>query len=268
MLSSSVLAELDTPPGRAGKTKRSGRPRHSFRQAWLVHRRRRSAEFAASYDVPKQQIVEMCHRGQQLFARLSKMPAVTVAAIDGICVGGGAELAIWCDRRVMTVDDKTQFGFPEVKLGLFPGWGGTARASRIIGLGNAVELITSGELIDAHTAALMGLATDTVSPGEGSLADRLLDAARRLVRAEAKSKSYLADRQKWSGPIVESETELGFLGATASGYIQQQTGGHYPAPLAALEVMLGAAGLSLDEACDQEARGHGQPVRHAASIGP
>ena len=70
----------------------------------------------------------MCHRGQQLFARLSKIAAVTVAAIDGICVGGGAELAIWCDRRVMTVDDKTQYGFPEVKLGLFPGWGGTARA--------------------------------------------------------------------------------------------------------------------------------------------
>ena len=267
VLSSTVLAEFDRHLAElekrrdlAGVIIRSGKPGSFIAGADL-------REFAASYDVPKQQIVEMCHRGQQLFARLSKIPAVTVAAIDGICVGGGAELAIWCDRRVMTVDDKTQYGFPEVKLGLFPGWGGTARASRIIGLGNAVELITGGELIDAHTAALMGLAADTVSPGEGPLADRLLDAARRLVRAEAKSKSYLADRKKWSGPIVESETELGFLGATASGYIQQQTGGHYPAPLAALEVMLGAAGLPVDEACDQEAQGmaglFGTPVNRA-----
>ena len=90
----------------------------------------------------------------------------------------------------------------------------------------------------------MGLATDTVSPGEGRIGRpparcRPADGPRRS-RNRA---SYLTDRQRWSGPIVESETELGFLGATASGYIQQQTGGHYPAPLAALEVMLGAAGL-------------------------
>ena len=99
------------------------------------------------------------------------------------------------------------------------------------------------------------------------LADRLLEAALRMVRAEAESGDYLDDRQRWAGPIVESETELGFLGATASGYIQQQTGGHYPAPLAALEVMLGAAGLPLDAACDQEAEGmaglFGTPVNRA-----
>ena len=89
---------------------------------------------------------------RRLFQRLSHMPFVTVAAIDGICVGGGAELAIWCDRRMMADDPKAQFGFPEVKLGLFPGWGGTARSSRIVGLANAVEMVTSGESIDARAA--------------------------------------------------------------------------------------------------------------------
>ncbi len=88
-----------------------------------------------------------------------------------------------------------------------------------------------------------------------------------MVHAEAESGDYKKDRQRWAGPVVESDTELGFLGATASGYIQQQTGGHYPAPLAALEVMLGAAGLSLDAACDQEAEGmaglFGTPVNRA-----
>jgi 3-hydroxyacyl-CoA dehydrogenase/enoyl-CoA hydratase/carnithine racemase len=218
-------------------------------------------EFAASFGVPQAEIVAMCRRGQTLFKRLSKTPFVTVAAIDGICVGGGAELSIWCDRRIMTDEPKTQFGFPEVKLGLFPGWGGTARSSRIAGLGNAVELVTSGESIDARAAALMGLADDVVP------ADRLLDAAKRLIRAEQQHGDFRHDRARWSGPLKISETELGFLGATASGYIQQQTGGHYPAPLAALEVLLGAAGVDIDAACEMEAEGmaglFGSPVNRA-----
>ena len=273
VLSSTVLAELEQHLNELEKQKtlrgviiRSGKPGSFIAGADL-------REFAASFDAPREQILAMCRRGQKLFARLSQIPAVTVAAIDGICVGGGAELAIWCDRRIMTDDPKTQFGFPEVKLGLFPGWGGTARSSRIVGLGNAVEMVTSGESIDARMAAAMGLASDTVSAGTASpgtgppLADRLLDAALRMVRAEAASGDYLADRQRWAGPVVESETELGFLGATASGYIQSQTGGHYPAPLAALEVMLGAAGLPLDAACELEAEGmtglFGTPVNRA-----
>ena len=67
-------------------------------------------------------------------AGLSSCNYVTVAAIDGMCVGGGAELAMWCDRRILTDNEKTAYGFPEVKLGLFPGWGGTARTPRMVGL--------------------------------------------------------------------------------------------------------------------------------------
>ncbi len=132
VLSSSVLEEfsghLDTLEKRkdlVGLVIRSGKAGSFIAGADI-------REFAASFEMPKQQIVEFCHRGRKLFQRLSKCPFVTVAAIDGICVGGGAELAIWCDRRVMTDNPKTQYGFPEVKLGLFPGWGGTARTSRIM----------------------------------------------------------------------------------------------------------------------------------------
>src|SRR6185436_15664225 len=103
----------------------------------------------------------------------------------------------------------------EVKLGLLPGWGGTARTPRIIGLSNAVELITSGEPVDAKAAYALGLADVATEP--------ILDAAIRLVRAEQQSKQYLADRKLWAGSIEISETELGFLGATASAYIQGQT---------------------------------------------
>jgi 3-hydroxyacyl-CoA dehydrogenase/enoyl-CoA hydratase/3-hydroxybutyryl-CoA epimerase/3-hydroxyacyl-CoA dehydrogenase/enoyl-CoA hydratase/3-hydroxybutyryl-CoA epimerase/enoyl-CoA isomerase len=261
VLSRSVLDELsghlDVLARRkdvAGLIIRSGKPGTFIAGADL-------REFAASFDIPAEKTVEMCERGRKLFQRLSNTPFVTVAAIDGICVGGGAELAIWCDRRILTADAKTQFGFPEVKLGLFPGWGGTARASRMLGLGNAVELVTSGESIAGRAAVNMGLASDVVP------VDRLLDAAVGLVRAEQQIKSYLRDRQRWNAAIEINETELGFLGATASAYIQQQTKGHYPAPLAALEVMLGAAGLDIDAACEMEAEAmaqlFGTPVNRA-----
>src|SRR5690606_35617915 len=113
--------------------------------------------FVADLDAPPEQVIEISRRGQQLFSRLAKAPFVTVAAIEGICVGGGAELSIWCDRRIMVDSPETSFGFPEVKLGIYPGWGGTARTPRIFGLSNAVELITGGESINAKAAAAMDL---------------------------------------------------------------------------------------------------------------
>lgn len=219
-------------------------------------------EFVASLDTITEEVAfETCRRGQKLFARLSQTPFPTVAAIDGTCVGGGAELAIWCDRRVMTNNPRTDFGFPEVKLGIFPGWGGTARAPRIVGLANAVEMITGGESIDAESAYSMGLCSDVV-PSE-----TLMDSAIRLVRDENQRQLYLEDRKAWHGPVRISDTELGFLGATASAVIQQQTKGQYPAPAAALETMLESSGVDADTACELEARGmsklFGSPVNAA-----
>lgn len=261
ILSRSVLAELetwlDTLTARSdlvGLIVRSAKPGIFIAGADL-------REFAASLDIPPEKTIEMCTRGQTLFRRLSTAPFITVAAIDGICVGGGAELAIWCDRRLMTTDPKSQFGFPEVKLGLFPGWGGTARTPRIVGLSNAIELITGGESIDGRAAVAMGLATDVV-PG-----DKLLEAAIALIRAEQGGGQFQADRNRWRQPIEMTETELMYLGATASAYIQQQTKGQYPAPLAALEQMLGTASLDADAACQAEAEGmsklFGTPVNRA-----
>ncbi|MCH8850739.1 MAG: enoyl-CoA hydratase/isomerase family protein, partial [Chloroflexi bacterium] len=155
----------------AGLVIRSGKP-----GAFIVGADIR--EFVASIDAPKDQIVEMCNHGRQLFARLSQLPFVTVTAIVGQCVGGGAEMALWCDRRVMASDTKPMFGFPEVKLGLLPGWGGTVRSARVLGLSNAIELVTSGESIDAAAAQAMGLICDLV-PSE-----RLLKAAIGVIRAE------------------------------------------------------------------------------------
>lgn len=249
------LDELDKKKNLAGLVICSAKPGMFIAGADLK-------EFAASIDAPAEEVTGLSRQGQQLFGRLSKSNYVTVAAIDGMCVGGGAELAVWCDRRIFTNSDKTAFGFPEVKLGLFPGWGGTARTPRMVGLYNAVELITGGENIDARAAALLGLANDVV-PDD----DALLAASIRMIRAERDLEQFRRDREAWSQPITISDTELGFLGATASAFIQGQTKGHYPAPLAVLELMLGAAGVDIETACQMEteefAKLFGSPINRA-----
>src|SRR3954471_22541981 len=253
------LDELDNLKDLAGLVIRSGKPGMFIAGADLK-------EFVSWLDAPKEEVASFCRRGQQLFGRFAKSHYVTVAAIDGICVGGGAELAMWCDRRIVTDSSQTAFGFPEVKLGLFPGWGGTARTPRMVGLSNAVELVTSGDTIDARAAGVMGLANDVIQTGNNG-GDPLLAAAIRMIRSEQKTQMHRRDRQRWAAPVEISETELGFLGATASAYIQQQTKGHYPAPLVALELMLGAAGVDLDTACQMEAdefpKLFGSPINRA-----
>jgi 3-hydroxyacyl-CoA dehydrogenase/enoyl-CoA hydratase/3-hydroxybutyryl-CoA epimerase/3-hydroxyacyl-CoA dehydrogenase/enoyl-CoA hydratase/3-hydroxybutyryl-CoA epimerase/enoyl-CoA isomerase len=218
-------------------------------------------EFLANIDAPKDQIAAMCDHGRKLFQRLSKLPFVTVTAIVGQCVGGGAEMALWCDRRIMSNDSKAMFGFPEVKLGLLPGWGGTVRSARVLGLANGIELVTSGESIDTTAAHAMGLISDLVPSAH------LLKAAINVIRSEQKSGQWKRDRERWNGPIDISDTELGFLGATASAVIQQQTEGKYPAPQVALELMLESAGVDADSAGSAEAKAmaglFGSPINRA-----
>jgi len=169
-----LLDQLQARRDLAGLVIKSGKPGTFIAGADI-------REFLASLGAPKSEVVAMSRRGQQLFERLSKSPFVTVVAIDGVCVGGGAEMAVWCDRRVMSDNPKSEIGFPEVKLGLYPGWGGTVRAPRIVGLANALEMITSGENVAARAALAMGLASDVVP------AEKLLDAAIGVIRAEKQS---------------------------------------------------------------------------------
>jgi 3-hydroxyacyl-CoA dehydrogenase/enoyl-CoA hydratase/3-hydroxybutyryl-CoA epimerase/3-hydroxyacyl-CoA dehydrogenase/enoyl-CoA hydratase/3-hydroxybutyryl-CoA epimerase/enoyl-CoA isomerase len=218
-------------------------------------------EFLVALQTGGGDVIAMSRQGQSLFARLSSGPFVSVAAIHGVCLGGGAELSAWCDLRVMTTDERTEYGCPEVKLGLIPGWGGTARLPRLIGLANAVELITGGESIDARKAFALGLAWDVVAP------DQLLAASIRAIRAARQDDRYLRDRDRASAPVKMSDTELAFLGATANAMIQQETHGNYPAPLLALELVLEASSLPLEDALQREAEAFaqvfGSPVNQA-----
>ncbi|MBX7165399.1 MAG: enoyl-CoA hydratase/isomerase family protein [Pirellulales bacterium] len=235
------LDALEKKPGLAGLIIRSGKPGAFIAGADIT-------EFAAAENIDRQMIVEMCTRGRKLFQRLSQVPFVTVAAIDGVCLGGGCEMSCWCDRRILTTDKKAQMGFPEIKIGIIPGWGGTARTPRMLGLANAIEMCSSGEPIDAKKATSFGLANDVV-PG-----DRLLQAAINMVRAEQATGDYLRDRKAWSQPVTGlDDTELMFLSATAGAFIQQQTKGQYPAPIKALETIINSARVDIEGACNNEA---------------
>ncbi|HND53819.1 MAG TPA: enoyl-CoA hydratase-related protein, partial [Pirellulaceae bacterium] len=220
-------------------------------------------------------------RGQAVLRRLASLPAITVAAIDGPCVGGGAELASWCDLRIVSDNPRTEIGFPEVKLGIFPGWGGTARLPRLIGLSPAVEMITGGELIGGDAARKCGWADDVVPASE------LVAASIRWIRhrhatstAAAStsapftdapftdvSESLAAERARRAGPVRLSDGELDLLQMAAGASIDSTTGGRYPAPGEALSLLVAAAPLDIDAACRLESerfpRVFGSPVNKA-----
>ncbi len=201
----------------------------------------RAGSFFAGADVSRldglramapEAIAGLCDAGRGLFARLSAAAWPSVAVIDGVCLGGGLELALACDLRVATTDPRTQLGFPEVKLGLLPGWGGTVRLPRLVGPGPAVEIAAAGESIDGAAAARLGL-VDACVP-----ADAALESARRLVAIHTTSGRIAARRRRMAAPVALDADERDFLAATSTAVILGRTGGHYPAPPAILRTIL------------------------------
>ena len=173
-----------------------------------------------------EQAAEYVRFGQQVFQKLARLPQVTVAAINGACLGGGCELAISCDWRVMSDSPKAVVGLPEVKLGIFPAWGGTTKLPRLIGLPAALDMILTGKTVDGKRAKRMGL-VDEVVP-EAILLDVAKTFADRGKRREAgRTKFYIE-----GNPLARR-----FIFSKARKSVLKETHGHYPAPLAAIEVM-------------------------------
>ena len=115
-------------------------------------------------DINVIEAVETSRRGQKLTLAIEEVGKPVIAAINGYALGGGLELAMACDIRI--VSEKARIGQPEVNVGLIPGWGGTQRLPRLVGKGIAKELIFTGKLIDAKTAERIGLVNVVVPPDE------------------------------------------------------------------------------------------------------
>jgi len=123
--------------------------------------------------------VNFSERGQQLMRQIETMTKPVIAAINGYCLGGGLELALACHFRYAS--ENARLGLPEIKLGIMPGFGGTQRLGRLVGRSRALEMILTGEPVDAGTAAHYGIVQGVFSADE--LSEHTLNVAKRLSAA-------------------------------------------------------------------------------------
>lgn len=117
---------------------------------------------------------KLAKRGQDIFFKIENCPKPVIAAVNGFALGGGCELAMSCHMRLAS--DNAKFGQPEVNLGIIPGYGGTQRLAHLIGKGRAMELILSGNMIDAATAQQYGLVNHLTAP------DQLMPESEKLLQ--------------------------------------------------------------------------------------
>jgi 3-hydroxyacyl-CoA dehydrogenase / enoyl-CoA hydratase / 3-hydroxybutyryl-CoA epimerase len=194
--------------------------------------------------------------GQKLFDKLAGLPAPTVAVIHGPCLGGGLEMALACDYRLVFDHPKTQLGLPEVMLGLIPGWGGTQRLPRVVGLERALQIFLAGKRLDAREAFQWGL-SDAYAGGEADLRDQY---ARLLMRAVAQGKRPLEGlpRRTWRQRLLESNP-LGrrLVFKATERVLRAKVPDDMPAPGEALEaVRVGVKqGMAAGLAYEREAAG-------------
>ena len=146
--------------------------------------------------------------GHECATLLETMPKATVAAVNGFALGGGCELALGCDIRYAST--RARLGQPEINLGILPGWGGSQRLARVVGLGIAKELIFTGRMVDAEEAQRIGLVNAVFAPEE--LLGKALELAQSLA---AKSPAALA--------FAKQATNLSLQGALADGLAQEAT---------------------------------------------
>jgi enoyl-CoA hydratase/carnithine racemase len=146
--------------------------------------------------------------GQRLFQRIAELPAVTICAIHAVCAGGGCELALACDLRVAGAG--ARIGLPEVTLGLIPGWGGTVRATLLLGAATARRIILSGELFGAADAATLGL-VDAVFPDDrfrAAVDARVAESLKAAPSAAGRAKRLIAGIDAIELPdLLEMESE-------------------------------------------------------------
>jgi 3-hydroxyacyl-CoA dehydrogenase/enoyl-CoA hydratase/3-hydroxybutyryl-CoA epimerase len=225
----------------------------------VVLRSGKSGSFIAGADVSaigaltdRDQVLTLIRRAHAAFNRLAALTCPTVAAIDGICLGGGTELALACDSRIASEEPHTQIGLPEVLLGIFPGFGGSQRLPRLIGLAGALDLILTGRALDARRAEKAGLIARAVP------AAWLIERAHERIEAlAARPAGQRRDvhRPRGFGAWFVDRTPFGQAIALgkARSMTRARTGGHYPAPLAAIEVLERTLRLPLEAGLEIEA---------------
>ncbi len=190
-------------------------------------------------------IFDWIRNGQRIFESIRQLPCPTVAAIHGHCLGGGTELALACRYRVATNEESTKIGLPEVKLGIYPGWGGSVRTPRLIGAPAAMDLMLTGRSLRASQAKALGLIDKVVEPP--MLLDAAIELASKGTQRPFKQRFLAWATNTWPARQVLSSMMIKQVSRKARK-------DHYPAPFALIETWRRSGGQSIGKALSAEAK--------------
>lgn len=204
-------------------------------------------EFLGLFALPEEQLLAGNLDTNRIFSAFEDLPLATVVAINGVALGGGLEMCLAADFRVMA--EGARVGLPEVKLGIHPGWGGTVRLPRLIGADNAIEWIAGGKEYDAASALKVGVADAVVDAGH--LREAALDLCRRAIAGEL---DHLARRRPKLEKLRLNQVEQMMVFESAKGYVAGQAGPHYPAPVEAVKTIQKGAAHGRDKALEIESQ--------------
>ena len=216
----------------------------------LVLRSAKSSGFIAGADLKEFQefdrrgtVNDAIRRGQSVFQKLAELPFPTVAAIHGFCMGGGTEISLACRYRVASSDASTRIGLPEVKLGIFPGWGGSARLPKLVGAPKAMDLMLTGRTLSASAARAMGLVDKVVEPAV------LVDAAISLILNGVQRPAS----QRFIGWISNTWPARQLLAPQMIKQVARKAPkAHYPAPYALINAWQQSGGKGIQGRLDAE----------------
>ena len=198
-------------------------------------------EFNAMFSSTKEDFIKASQTVNRLFSEIEDLPYPSVAAINGYALGGGFEICLACDCRV--ISSKAAVGLPETNLGILPGWGGSVRLPRLAGMFAGIHWIASGEQQKPEMALNVG-AVDAVVAPENLRAESL----QMLSEMADGSRDFTARRAQKTSPMKLSEAELKGTAENFRAAIIGKVGNYFPAPLKAVELISSAAGLPRDEA--------------------
>jgi 3-hydroxyacyl-CoA dehydrogenase/enoyl-CoA hydratase/3-hydroxybutyryl-CoA epimerase len=184
-------------------------------------------------------------RGQSTYQKLAELPCPTVAAIHGHCLGGGTELALACRYRVASNDPSTRIGLPETQLGIFPGWGGSARLPQLVGAPAAMDMMLTGRNLSASAARNIGLVDKVVAPAV------LLDTAVALALTGT-TRPFKQRATAWATNTWLARRLL--APQMAKQVARKARKEHYPAPYALINTWARASGSPIQTRLDAERR--------------
>ncbi len=212
-------------------------------------------EFVGYFQRSQQELESWLYEFNQVFNRFEDLPFPKVAAINGAALGGGCEMTLVCEYRVMGASG--QIGLPETKLGIFPGWGGTIRGSRLLGIDNILEAVATAKFYKPDEALKVGFVDAVVA--DDALVDSAIDLVKKCIKGDL---NWQARRQEKLEPIKLNQLEQAMAFNSGKGMIFAKANPkQYPAIALAVEAIEKHANLQRDEAVKVEVAGFAKAAK-------